>query len=975
MSYLSLKKILVVPFLAIFSCAIFANEPPETVKGKTVHEVYMQLLESTNTLRAYEVRANDTAAPITFGGEKEGSSHLITRVAGPSGESLIVWVTMSNQKKAFYREFLKRFVSGRSRLRTVVDVNGVDVSLTTEELSRVRGDFDSMTKSQLKERFEIFIEITKDRPFSYLTRAERKALFKGTAPHLVGGVGPNTSIGGLWYSVYTPNFGEPERHIDRMEGTSKGWEIVFKPMPTYGDFEAQILWFRNELKNTGKLFQAPGHQRIVFPNEKALKVPAAKRQLFKGQLNELIRMSQAYIILRGIKGQTGIENSNYKMVLKDSRIRVGGSTGRGVLRLDYPNKFVPETYSLELRAGTKDEDLRRFLEHTITARVATKTLGDLSTIGSYALYETIATPRTIKSRFGVSFKVAKLYHKNIRLAYPQSAYNVAMWKWENAPFLEGKRDVIRWATINHIEEVSRATTPEEIKKSVRDWIKITDITRYVEEYLRPQRVVRLNEKLHRIPARPNGVNVNRIDLGIEYSARFGNKYFVEMAPQLGADGNPIWLNTRVGMTPYERKEKIREMAINLGIELNGRRVPVVDASTAGAHGHGLSIAYKVKDPQGRSWRCEWDGVGRDYNSRGEVIPESMRGGHVEIVTPKFVPKAKEIRSVYKAMEKTGLLPGVAGGGHINIDLKPFEGKPRELSRFLTLFHENRNVISFMFQNLNRGHAAEALEVTPRLARELKGFNGSELELKRLLYNERYFNQRIGRKTRNVQIDMSAYFQDIIPAKHIHVDFDMKNPHDPWRPQFRVEPHIRKMEMRMFDAPLDHFESAMQMKLVRALLDTALNGTEGLSGNIKGFEYEKMAGDYEYATRELERMCRQIGLEAGEFKFFLAKAYAQANITLSSPLYKSFAQKAAEKGLHIIEGVWDSALQRERPASKAIRTTGRTWRSVTTPEAQEFLERRVEAVREAEELRLDHTPSANTRRALRIGVNCKIVFSN
>ena len=45
----------------------------------------------------------------------------------------------------------------------------------------------------------------------------------------------------------------------------------------------------------------------------------------------------------------------------------------------------------------------------------------------------------------------------------------------------------------------------------------------------------------------------------------------------------------------KEKKKIREMAINLGIELNGRRVPVVDASTAGAHGHGLSIAFKVKD--------------------------------------------------------------------------------------------------------------------------------------------------------------------------------------------------------------------------------------------------------------------------------------------------------------------------------------------------------------------------------------------
>ena len=47
-----------------------------------------------------------------------------------------------------------------------------------------------------------------------------------------------------------------------------------------------------------------------------------------------------------------------------------------------------------------------------------------------------------------------------------------------------------------------------------------------------------------------------------------------------------------------------------------------------------------------------------------------------------------------------------------------------------------------------------------------------------------------------------------------------------------------MEMRLFDAPLDHYESAMQMKLVRALLDTALNGTEGLSGNVRGLNMRR-----------------------------------------------------------------------------------------------------------------------------------------
>ena len=326
-----------------------------------------------------------------------------------------------------------------------------------------------------------------------------------------------------------------------------------------------------------------------------------------------------------------------------------------------------------------------------------------------------------------------------------------------------------------------------------------------------------------------------------------------------------------------------------------------------------------------------------------------------------------------AMEKTGILPGVAGGGHINIDLAPFEGKPKALARFLTLFHENRAMISFMFQNLNRGHAAEALEVTPRLKEALRNFNGTELELKRLLYNERYFNRRIGRKTRNVQIDMSAYFQDIIPARHLHTDFDMKNPHDPWRPQFRVDPKIRKMEMRLFDAPLDMFESSMQIKLVRAMLNKALNSDAQLSGRVTGFDYERLSNNYDYASQELERMCRQLGLEKGEYKFFLARAYRQVRQTLASPGFQTFEEKARVKDLKIIEGVWGEALQRERSSSRAIGSEGRHWRSVATPEAQEFLERRVEAVKEGEVLRENHTPSENTRRALKIGVNCREVF--
>ena len=138
-----------------------------------------------------------------------------------------------------------------------------------------------------------------------------------------------------------------------------------------------------------------------------------------------------------------------------------------------------------------------------------------------------------------------------------------------------------------------------------------------------------------------------------------------------------------------------------------------------------------------------------------------------------------MNAVYTAMEKEGVIPSLrAGGGHINIDLAPFKGKPRELARFLAIFHEHRGILSFMFQNINRSAAAEAVEISPRLKAELRDFRGTETQLKQLLYNERYFNQRLGRKTRNMQIDMSAYFQDIIPARHLHEDFDMKKPTDP-----------------------------------------------------------------------------------------------------------------------------------------------------------------------------------------------------
>ena len=497
----------------------------------------------------------------------------------------------------------------------------------------------------------------------------------------------------------------------------------------------------------------------------------------------------------------------------------------------------------------------------------------------------------------------------------------------------------------------------------------------MENYLKPKPIVENMAELSRV--RPTGrVDVNRIDLGIEYSGRFTNNYSTEMLSQRGIDGQQVWLNTTDGMTPHERKQAVKRMALALGKALNnGRAVPVVDASTVGAHGHGLSIAYKFQDKHGRKWRAEWDGVGRNYTERGEVIHESMRGGHIEIVTPKFNPSYEDMSAVYTAMEKEGVIPSLrAGGGHINIDLAPFAGKPKQLARFLTLFHEHRGIMSFMFQNVNRGAAAEAVEVTENLRRQLRDFRGTETELKRLLYNERYFNQRVGRKTRNMQIDMSAYFQDIIPARHLHQDFDMKNPTDPWREQFRVEPHIRKMEMRMFDAPLDVFESSMQIKLVRALMNAALNETGSVRGEVQKVDHLEYASNYEKAEADMKRMCEALGLNPKDFRIFLARAAVQVNQASSGKFFRSYNEKIRLYGWKKSTGGWGEALTHQRPSSRSIGSEGRHWKGQESQISREFREVRVEAARQADQARERHTPSAHTRPALQMSVNCRKVFN-
>ena len=132
-------------------------------------------------------------------------------------------------------------------------------------------------------------------------------------------------------------------------------------------------------------------------------------------------------------------------------------------------------------------------------------------------------------------------------------------------------------------------------------------------------------------------------------------------------------------------------------------------------------------------------------------------------------------------------------------------------------------------------------------RKLKEFDGTEEELKQLLYNERYFNTRVGRKARYSQWDLTAYFQDVIPEANIHQDFDLAN--DVWHGNFDVDPTVRKGEFRLFNAPENPREAALHIKFVRALLNKSLNEDPRLTGVVQSVDYERAVQNPKAALRE------------------------------------------------------------------------------------------------------------------------------
>jgi hypothetical protein len=968
---------IILSFLLVlgFSLSTFSDE------NRSSYEVWSDLQESATSYNARGVLVDGEVVPgmetgVTFGAEKEASSGLLTRVMSPDSHLMRSWLEeMSPEnQEIFLKDFFTNFVKDRNGHRTykskegkfvdlsqdVADINGVSKTIDMSLFKNV--NYDSLSLEQLKEKWGKFLEVTHDRPLNFVNPKVRMKFFKGSLPGIENNsINPRKNVDissfGSWGALY----GKSQKYIDAAHahggGARGGWEINFLPQQTYGEFEEMVIWFRKELENAGKLFQAPGHQRMVF---------ARHPQLNEARLAETFRIVQALIVVDGIKGKTGIEKANFKDVQADHNL-ASLYTDRGVIRLE-GDRWGTNTFGIEFRAGTKDIKLARFYQTALSARVATNDFEGLAKISDYNLYKGNWEwdANELKTRFGVDLATAEKAIKNIQDAGVKPSYTLPFWSWEDGPvpFLsKTKQRFIKSLTKDFIEQAAEYSSGVDLEKSVRklmrSWVKATKLSEELRNYLKPNRNVGETANLlnFELPTGrsyvSNPVDVNKIDLGIEYSGKFPIKLDATYSPERLADNKKAWIETGIDLTPAERKAVIEKVAQDLDRELGGTGV-AQEVEEAGGHGHGLEVAYTIRDPQNRKWIVEWDGIGRSYTPEGEIIPDSVRGGSIELVTPKFTPKTSEMEAVYKAFDSNNIMPALnAGGGHINVDLAAFDGNPKALARFMTIFHENRGIIALMFQNINRLKSAEPIDINPDLAAQLKNFNGSEDELKTLLYDKGYFNPRYGRKTRYNQLDVSAYYQDVIPADFITDDFDIASPVVPWRRTFRVNPKIRKAEFRLFNAPRDAMESALQIRLVKGMLSKALNETDSLSGVVQDVDHVDYLNNTDKAYRDIEKLCDQLGLDLSDYRPAVAEGLSDVDLAVRSVFFEPLDQKLLP---HPLQVGWGDAVG-ARAADEALNSEGRLWSVGEVDELNTInQDARVEAAREAQRLREEIIPN-------------------
>ena len=516
-----------------------------------------------------------------------------------------------------------------------------------------------------------------------------------------------------------------------------------------------------------------------------------------------------------------------------------------------------------------DPGLMRLHDQAIVARVLSGDLSGIQKAFTWNLGASFSAPkaRELARRFGVPVEIAEKALFNIaevEKIYGQGVFLPLMYGQKVLG--EPKKKAVELFTRIFIEESAKALTKPWIGNLVNYWIRSSSLLNDVEYALRPHPRGNLGRLLSFAPSSSgkDAVDVGKIALGIEYTGRFP----IETSMPMKRGGHIRW--------DREREEIVQGVARELSLQLRGNGEI---QKRAGGHGHNLGYSYAFADGKGRNWRVDWDGIQRKYDTAGNIVEGSRGGGHLEVVTAKFIPKDWEVEAVYRVFNKFDIIPQpeMAGGGHINVELAPFEGRPHAMARFLTLYHQFEEMILLMF---SVGPFDFDVKYE-RLVEELVDFQGSERELKEWLYNQRYFYSLPDSKTRYNYVNIIPYFQEVIPSEFLSEDFDYQNPTISWKPRFRfVAPEEKRMELRFFDAPRNPFESALHIRFVRAMLHNAFNQDFPLQGRTERGP-DSVAYSYlenpQRAFAELDSLCITLQLDCRLYRPLLAEGLNRLDI--------------------------------------------------------------------------------------------------
>jgi hypothetical protein len=582
---------------------------------------------------------------------------------------------------------------------------------------------------------------------------------------------------------------------------------------------------------------------------------------------------------RMVEGDSEHARDKYRM------IGFRSMRGRESMPGQDPKQFYPD---FELRSGNKGVK-RDFMEDMLQARLASGDYSGLKDFNSHSVdpgspvrkiapdlsSEQLSTLESFEAAMPKLRSANRQYRKDLRNKIFSPLLN-----WEERLPMDLGGEGFRQARQKYAEELTAIAkeylkrkartqkpdsherlwdeTQQQIEKAVYEFAKATKLSKAFEGYLVPR-----PEQLPDIRVAASGpVDVNKIDLGIEFSFRF-----------LNSPANKTEASDRIYKT-------VSELAKALGAS------EVRDLEDPTGHGHGLGMKFLMVDENGKKWRVEWDGVQRFYRQGKPYAPQ---GGHIEIPSPKAAPQdMTQIKALYETNRALGQVPNrAAGGAHINIDLKPFfslsetEGA-RKFVDFLNHFENNREMIQFLWQHPYRTAAAFPLEMSSPLKEKLNQFSGTWDDLARLLYQERYFNPYVSRKPGYTQLNATALMSGLVPDAYRET-IDIKNPSTEWFPAFGGKGTDR-VELRLFDAPPDEYLAALQIKYIRALLNKSINATGniGIQKKYGAEDFQNWKEDAGSFSEAAKAHLTDLGLDPKEFLPLLVDAHQVQQVELPKP---------------------------------------------------------------------------------------------